>query len=91
MPNFIVSYDLNGPNPSHHEMDEHLSLASWKYGRLLETVWYVRTDTHDYVSLRDYVASILGSEDQLLVVECRAAAWQNLLVTDASLKAAWEA
>ncbi len=90
MANFIVSYDLNGPTPSHHEMDEHLRLASWKYGRLLETVWYVRSDHHTHVSLRDYVASILGTEDQLLVVECRSAAWQNLLVRDASLKEAWE-
>ena len=24
MANYIVSYDLNGPRPSHNEMDEHL-------------------------------------------------------------------
>lgn len=24
MANFVITYDLNGPRPSHKEMDEHL-------------------------------------------------------------------
>lgn len=90
MPNFIVSYDLNGPRPSHREMDQHLSQVAGHYGRVLETVWYVGTTTLSHVSLRDYVAEILGPEDQLLVVECLEAAWQNLLITDLSLRETWE-
>ncbi|MBX3484802.1 hypothetical protein [Phenylobacterium sp.] len=90
MANFIVSYDLNGPSPSHHEMDEHLQKLGGTRGRLLETVWYVKTEGMTHVTLRNYVAAILQPEDQLLVVDCYAAAWQNLLVTDASFKGAWE-
>lgn len=90
MANFIVSYDLNGPNPSHREMDDHLRKVSGHYGRLLETVWYVGSFDLTYDGLRDYVASILGPEDQLLVVECQEAAWRNLLITNESLNEAWE-
>lgn len=91
MANFIFSYDLNGPNPSHHEMDQHIQALNCVYGRVLETVWYVKADGMTHASLRDYLALILGPEDQLLVVECYAAAWQNLRVESAAFKAAWEA
>jgi hypothetical protein len=72
-------------------MDEHLRKLGGTYGRILETVWYVRSELHDHVTLRNYVAAILHPEDQLLVVDCYGAAWQNLLVADAAFKAAWEA
>lgn len=91
MANFIISYDLNGPNPSHREMDEHLGkLGAATRGRLLETLWYVKADGLTHATLRNYVASILQPEDQLLVVDCYAAAWQNPLVDDAAFKTAWE-
>ena len=61
MANFVLTYDLNGPRPTHKEMDEFLSRLAVKRGRVLETVWWV-----DYpgtaVQLRDRVKSILGSE-----------------------------
>lgn len=90
MANFILSYDLNGPNPSHREMDEHLQKVAGHFGRLLETVWYVGATSLTSAGLRDYAAAILGPEDRLLVVECLEAAWQNLLITDASLRETWE-
>lgn len=89
MANFILTYDLNGPNPSHKQMDDFLGKLGATRGRVLETVWWV-----DYSGtakqLRDRVQTILGREDVLLVCECSSAAWANLLVDSNSLKSAWE-
>ena len=79
MANFIISYDLNGPNPSHQEMDKFLAKLGSSRARILETVWWL-----DYsgtvTDLRDRLKTILRSEDSLLVCKCTSAAWQNLLV-----------
>jgi hypothetical protein len=88
MANYIVSYDLNGPRPTHAEMDRHLEQLGAPYARILETVWYVGYDG-TASGLLDYAKSILGSEDLLLVVEAKEAAWTSLLVDTASLQAAW--
>lgn len=88
MTNFIVSYDLNGPHPSHKEMDEHLASLGVIRGRVLETVWYVAY-SGTLRSLYDSMRSILGSEDRLLVAEADEAAWHNLLIADDPLLAAW--
>lgn len=32
MANYIITYDLNGPSPSHREMDDHLSRLTAKRG-----------------------------------------------------------
>lgn len=89
MANYIVSYDLNGPVPSHKQMDDHLAKLGARRARVLETVWWL-----DYpgtaAQLRDRVKTILRNEDSLLVCECTSAAWQNLLVDGQSLKDAWE-
>ena len=83
MANYIVTYDLNGPFPTHRQMDEHLSRMTANRGRILETVWWV-----DYPGtveqLRDQVAMILGKEDLLLVVETASASWTKLLVPGAT-------
>lgn len=88
MANYLLSYDLNGPKPSHQEMDEFLEKLVANRGRVLETVWWV-----DYsgtaAQLRDRVKTILGDEDLLMVIEAKSAAWTKLLVTNESLKAAW--
>jgi len=89
MANFFVTYDLNGPRPSHKEMDEHLEKLGGARGRVLETVWYI-----DYPGnssqLLDHISSILGSEDLLLVIESKDAAWTSLLVDSDSLLEAWK-
>jgi hypothetical protein len=89
MANFIVTYDLNGPRPSHKEMDDFLSKLVANRGRVLETVWWV-----DYAGtaaqLRDRVKTILGKEDLLLVIEAKSAAWTGLLVEANSLIEAWK-
>lgn len=90
MANFILSYDLNGPRPSHKEMDDHLQKIGAARGRILETVWYVAY-AGDLNSLRDHVKSILGKEDLLLVVEGKEATWTKLLVDTESLKSTWRA
>lgn len=88
MANFIVTYDLNGPTPSHKQMDDHLAKLAAKRGRVLETVWWL-----DYSGtapeLRDQVKTILGKEDLLLVIEAKSAAWTKLLVDNEALKQAW--
>lgn len=87
MANFILTYDLNGPRPSHKEMDKHLEALGPTFlrGRVLETVWYVAGPTNA-PALRDYVNQILGKEDLLLVVEATCAAWTKLLINEASFK-----
>jgi len=87
--NYIVSYDLNGPRPTHAELDAHIHKASGHYGRVLETVWYVGTDW-SLVELHDHLKSILRPEDRLLVVQASDATWYNLLVRTDSLRGAWE-
>jgi hypothetical protein len=49
MANFVVTYDLNGPYPSHKQMDDHLQKIAIRYGRILETVWWV-----EYAGAPDY-------------------------------------
>jgi hypothetical protein len=87
--NFLVSYDLNGPRPSHKEMDDHLRKLGAARGRVLETVWYVGY-SGTAKQLRDHVKSILGNEDLLLVVDAKEAAWTKLLVNGASLLEEWK-
>ena len=88
MSNFVITYDLNGPRPSHKEMDDFLKALVANRGRILETVWWV-----DYpgtaAQLRDQVKTILGSEDSLLVIEAKSAAWDNLLVDGDAFKVAF--
>lgn len=88
MANFVISYDLNGPRPSHKEMDDLLESLAANRGRVLETVWWV-----DYsgtaAQLRDRLKTILGKEDLLLVIEAKSAAWTKLLVDSSALKEAW--
>lgn len=88
MANFIVTYDLNGPRPSHKEMDDHLAKVGVKRGRVLESVWWVHYNG-TAVGLRDHLRTILGKEDLLLVIECKSAAWTKLLVADQALIDAW--
>jgi hypothetical protein len=89
MANFIVSYDLNGPIPSHKQMDDHLAKLTARRGRVLETVWWVEY-SGTAAQLRDQAKTILGHEDLLLVIEGKSAAWTKLLVNDSALKTAWE-
>jgi hypothetical protein len=88
MGNFIVSYDLNRPTPTHKQMDDHLGKIGVTRGRVLETVWYVAY-SGTTAELRDYLLQILDQNDRLLVVRCSDAAWQNLLIQGDSLVQAW--
>jgi hypothetical protein len=87
---YIVSYDLNGSNPTHATMDEHMASARWSYGRILEAVWFVGT-YQSTEQVFDHVNLILSKNDQLLVVRCDEAVWRNLVASDDELMAAWAA
>ena len=89
MANFFVTYDLNGPHPSHQEMDKHLEKLGTVRGRVLETVWYVSYQGTT-AQLRDQIKLILGKEDLLLVIESKDAAWTSLLADTDSLLKAWK-
>ena len=90
MENFFVSYDLNGPRPTHAEMDEHLKRLNTPVHRVLETVWYVQypgttNDVYEHAKL------ILSSIDRLLVMDAQGPAWHNLLVPDEVIQNNWQA
>jgi hypothetical protein len=88
MSNYLVSYDLNGPTPSHKQVDDLLGQLGATRGRVLETVWYVGY-AGSRQSLFEAIDRLLGLEDRLLVVDAPAATWRNLLVTDESLQQSW--
>lgn len=88
MANYIVSYDLNGPSPSHKQMDDHIGKSGWTRGRLLETVWYVATN-QTASEVYAYINSILGLNDRLIVIKAETASFRNLLINNDSLKNAW--
>ena len=90
MANFIGTYDLNGPNPTHKQVDDLLARVGARRARVLETVWWV-----DYSGTseqpREHLQTIIRREDSILVCKCVSAAWANLLVDGNSLTTAWEA
>ena len=88
MPNYILSYDLNGQRPTHAEMDAHLKKACRNYARILETVWYVG-HPGSLTDITDYVKKFLSDNDLLIVVEAKDASWTKLLVGKEWLIAAW--
>lgn len=88
MANYIVSYDLNGPTPTHQAMDKHMEKAGWTRGQILETVWYVGTSA-DIDAVASYVQQILSSNDSLVVVSCLGGRFQNLLIPTPNLVNAW--
>ncbi len=89
MANYIVSYDLNGPVPTHAQIDKHMrSSGAAKVGRVLETVWYLTTPS-DLDAVFAYVNRILGINDRVLVVEASNMKMRNLLASNAAIQAAW--
>lgn len=91
--NYIVTYDLDRPVPTHAAMDMYiraLAPACVVVGRILETVWFIKYSGTE-VQLRDYLKRILGPNDRLLVVRADRSAWKELLVPDLRFKQAFEA
>jgi hypothetical protein len=85
--NFFISYDLNGPRPTHAEMDKHLAKAGAV--RVLETVWHMKGQTKEAVFA--YVDQLLSQNDRLLVIDAADARFRNLLVPDATIQGRWPA
>ncbi|MDP9422619.1 MAG: hypothetical protein M3Q19_07285 [Pseudomonadota bacterium] len=88
MPNYFVSYDLNGKTPTHAQMDKHLEKAGYGRGRILETVWYVKANAN-LDAVYNYVNSILSVNDRLIVIEAHNAITRNLLISNELLAGAW--
>ncbi len=86
--NYFASYDLNGQRPSHKEMDDHLKRLGPCVHRVLETVWYIRSNMTKE-QLYDYMNSILSSNDRILVIEAANCIFRNLLVPDKSVLDCW--
>ncbi|MFH1793157.1 MAG: hypothetical protein ABIK36_09315 [Pseudomonadota bacterium] len=91
MANLLVTYDLNGHDPTHKKMDDHLKALGPTFvrGRVLETVWYVAGPTNATL-LREYIQRILSQNDLLIVAEVTGVAWTKLLVDSAQFKATFE-
>lgn len=88
MANYFVTYDLNGPRPSHPEMDKHLRMLSQNAVRVLETVWLVKY-TGTSLALCNEVNKILGTEDLLLVIDTLDnPSWTKMLVSSEAFKKA---
>lgn len=92
MANFLATYDLNGPHPTHKQMDDHLRALGPTFlrGRILETVWYVAGPTNAS-ELKGYIQRVLSPNDLLIVAEITSAAWTELLVDVAQFKTTFEA
>lgn len=88
--NYFVSYDLNGQAPTHAQMDEHLKKLGRCVYRVIETVWYVRSNK-TRSEIYDYVNSIVSTNDRVLVIEAAGATWRNLLVPDKAILDCWNA
>ena len=88
MANYLLSYDLNGSNPTHSDMDDHLNDSGWETARILETIWYVGADATQK-QVYDYVNSILSKNDRIIVASVSNANFRNLLISGEDFKAAW--
>lgn len=86
--NYFASYDLNGQRPTHSEMDDHLKRLGPCVHRVLETVWYIRSD-RTKEQLYQYMNSILSDNDRILVIVASDCIWRNLLIPDQTLKNCW--
>lgn len=86
--NYIISYDLNGPVPTHAQMDKHIGDLATEYGRILETVWYIRSSL-PMSQLAERINAKLSLNDRLMVVEAKDAWVRNLLVPTPNLRQAW--
>ncbi len=90
MANYIVTYDLNGPQPTHAQMDAHLKGFCSHRARILETVWYVGF-AGTQQQLIDHIKQIVRPEDLVLVIDARSATWTKLLIKGDWLIEAWKA
>jgi hypothetical protein len=88
MANFLLSYDLNGSNPTHQELDEHLEESGWEIARILETVWYIGAGATQK-QVYDYAQSVLSKNDRIIVATVRNVTFRKLLIDGEDFKAAW--
>ncbi|USK40153.1 CRISPR-associated protein Cas2 [Cytobacillus firmus] len=77
MKSYLISYDLIGPNRDYDSVTEKIkSYGTW--ARPLESVWIIKTDDAA-TTIRDNIASVMDSNDKLIVVQLSGtAAWRNL-------------
>lgn len=69
-------------------MDEHIKAFAVEYGRILETVWYIRS-TASLEVLSNYMNQILSANDRIAVVEAKDMWMRNLLIKGDSILEAW--
>lgn len=75
--NYLVSYDLIGPNRDYDKIIGKIkTYSSW--ARVLESVWVIKTDK-TATQLRDDLFSAMDGNDKLFVAQLSgSAAWYNL-------------
>jgi hypothetical protein len=89
MNRYFLTYDLNGPRPTHAEMDKHIGRVATEYARVLETVWYF-TSPFDLEQVYHRLNEALSLNDRILVVEAKNAFFRNLLVRNEALQQSWQ-
>lgn len=77
MKSYLISYDLIGPNRDYEAVIKKIKSYS-KWARPLESVWIIKTD-NSAVTIRDNIASVMDSNDKIIVTLLSGeAAWRNL-------------
>ena len=89
MANYLLSYDLNGSDPTHEDMDDHLDDSGWETARILETVWYIGAEATKK-QVYEYVNSILSKNDRIIVAPVSDASFRNLLISGVDFREAWK-
>ena len=74
---YIISYDLHSPGQNYEKLLKNIkSYSVW--ARLGGSAYIIETD-QDHIQIRDYLYTVLDSNDKLFVGLISApAAWQNL-------------
>lgn len=88
----LIAYDLNSPGQNYDALIEQIkSLGTWWHH--LDSTWLVKT-TKSTKEVRDQLALVTGSDDELLVVDVTgdARAWRGFKKTSANdwLRDTWD-
>lgn len=80
MKTLLVGYDLNRPGQDHERLWDRLKeFGTW--WRHLDSTWLVRTEL-TAVQLRNEVRPLLGSSDELLVIDVTGKSWAGTGFSD---------
>lgn len=89
MANFIISYDITSPMPTHNHLEQVFEQIGATAGRIQNSVWYVAWSGTP-PELFEALQPLFSSADRLIIVEAADAKWRNLMIKDQSLRNSWD-